>query len=123
MDQAHETLHEAEILFDASALRGVINRAYYAMFYALQALLATRQIGTSKHSGALRLFDREFVKPNLLPKELSRSLRLAFNRRQTHDYGEMVDVDRQTAEDALAEARTFVLNIEAYLRSEGHLRT
>ena len=53
MEQAHETLREAEILLNESALRGTINRAYYAMFYALLALLATKRLGTSKHSGAM----------------------------------------------------------------------
>jgi len=121
MEQAHETLREAEILLNESALRGTINRAYYAMFYALLALLATKRLGTSKHSGALALFDREFVKPGVFPRELSRSLRLAFDRRQTHDYGEMAQVDRQIAEETLADAEMFVAAIEAHLRSVGHL--
>jgi len=82
MEQAHETLREAEILLKESALRGAINRAYYAMFYALLALLATKRLGTSRHSGALALFDREFVKPGVFPRELSRTLRLAFDRHE-----------------------------------------
>jgi uncharacterized protein (UPF0332 family) len=121
MEQAHETLQEAEILFNEHALRGAINRAYYAMFYALLALLATRRLGTSKHSGALALFDREFVKTGVFPRELSRSLHLAFDRRQTHDYGEMIQVNRHIAEETLADARAFVAAIEAHLRSVGHL--
>lgn len=120
MEQAHQTLQEAEILLDESALRGTINRAYYAMFYALLALLATKQLGTSKHSGALALFDREFVKTGVFPRELSRSLHLAFDRRQTHDYGEMVQVNRQIAEDTLTNARAFVAAIESHLHSIGH---
>jgi predicted nucleotidyltransferase len=43
IEQAQETLREAELLLGAAALRGAINRAYYAMFYALLALLATKQ--------------------------------------------------------------------------------
>jgi len=121
MEQACETLREAEILLNESALRGTINRAYYAMFYALLALLATKQLGTSRHSGALALFDREFVKTNVFPRELSRSLRLAFDRRQTHDYGEMVQVNRKVAEESLADAKTFVAAIGSYLHSVGHL--
>lgn len=117
LQQAHETLREAEILFEASALRGVVNRAYYSMFYALLGLLATRELGTSKHSGALALFDREFVKAGLFPKDLSRSSRLAFNRRQTHDYGEVIEVDGETAREALADAKTFVTAVETYLKT------
>jgi uncharacterized protein (UPF0332 family) len=121
MEQAHETLREAEILLNESALRGTINRAYYAMFYALLAVLATKRLGTSKHSGALALFDREFVKTGVFPRELSRSLRLAFDRRQIHDYGEIAQVDCQIAEETLADAKTFVAAIESHLQSVGHL--
>lgn len=39
--EAHETLREAQVLLDADALRGATNRAYYAMVYAILALLAT----------------------------------------------------------------------------------
>jgi uncharacterized protein (UPF0332 family) len=121
MQQAHETLREAAILLNEDAWRGTVNRAYYAMFYALLALLATRQLGTSRHSGALSLFDREFVKQGIFPLELSRSLHLAFERRQRHDYGEMIALNREIAEQSLAEARDFVAAIAAYLHSAGHL--
>lgn len=120
MEQGHDTLREAEILLSESALRGTINRAYYAMFYALLALLATKQLGTSKHSGAISLFDREFVKTGLFPRELSRALHLAFDRRQTHDYGEMVPITWQIAEETLSDAKAFVAALESYLRSIGH---
>lgn len=120
LEQAEETLREANILLKEDALRGAINRAYYAMFYALLALLATKQLGTSKHSGAIGLFDREFVKPGLLSKELSRSLRLAFNRRQAHDYAELVEVDRQTAEETANSAKEFVEAIRVFLQSQGY---
>jgi uncharacterized protein (UPF0332 family) len=121
MEQASETLREAEILLGEAALRGAVNRAYYAMFYALLALLATKQLGTSKHSGALGLFDREFVKTGLFPRELSRSLRLAFNLRQTHDYKEMTEVDSSTAETTLTDAKVFVEAVQTYLHSNDYL--
>lgn len=70
------------------------------------------------HSGVLGLFDREFVKPGLLPRELSRSLRLAFNRRQSWDYGEMGDLDPEEVTDMVAEAKLFVQAIEEFLRPE-----
>jgi uncharacterized protein (UPF0332 family) len=121
MEQAQETLREAAILFNEDAWRGTVNRAYYAMFYALLALLATRQLGTSRHSGALSLFDREFVKQGVFPLELSRSLHLAFDRRQRQNYGEMVALSREIAEQSLTEAKEFVAAIAIYLRSAGHL--
>jgi len=77
IQQANETFHEAEILFNQSAYRGTINRAYYAMFYSVLALLATKKLGTSKHSGVIGLFDREFVKTGFLPRDLSRAFKVS----------------------------------------------
>jgi len=51
LNQARETLHEAEILDREESWRGVVNRSYYAMFYAVLALAVKSQEPTSKHSG------------------------------------------------------------------------
>jgi len=115
LDQARETLREANILLANDAYRGAINRAYYAMFYALLALLATKQLGTSRHSAAIALFDREFVKTGSFPASLSQALHLAFERRQTHDYGEIMEADRASAEETLSGAQAFVDAVAAYL--------
>ncbi len=117
--EAEETLREAEILLAQSAFRGSINRSYYAMFYAVSGLLATRELGTSKHSGVISLFDREFVKTGILPKALSRSLHKAFDERQASDYGEMLMPDRALTESLLAEARVFVREIKIQLAKVG----
>ena len=115
MEQASETLSEAAILRDAGAFRGAVNRAYYAMFYALLGLLATRQLGTSKHSGAIAMFDSEFVRTGAFSPEYSRSLHRAFRRRQVSDYGEVVRADLSAASEAIADAERFVAAVGSYL--------
>ena len=122
MTQARETLREAEILLAASAVRGTFNRAYYAMFYALTALLATKGLSTSKHSGTLALFDREFVKPGVFPPKYSRVVRMAFERRQRYDYGETVTpLSPDNAANAVTEATEFLEAVASYLRLRGYL--
>ena len=121
MEQATATLREAHILIAEHAGRGAVNRAYYAMFYAVLALLATKGLGSSKHSGTISLFDREFVKPGDLPKELSRALHMAFERRQQADYGELTQLDEPAAAWAIEEAETFIRRVRDYLTSRGLL--
>ena len=121
IEQAQETLQEAKILHAAGTLRGSVNRAYYAMFYAALALLATRQVGTSKHSGVLAMFDQEFVKTGLVAKNLSRSFHLAFSRRQVNDYGEMTALDEKTVDKMLQDATEFLAAAETFLRQTGYL--
>ncbi len=117
LQQAHETLDEAAALFEKSFWRGAINRSYYAMFYAVLALAVLRQQVTSKHSGVIAFFDREFVKTDIFPPELSRSLHLAFDRRQTNDYGEIFTVTEDEAWQAIEDARIFITSISNYLES------
>ena len=54
IQQAEESLEEAEYLFDGKkSPRSVINRTYYAMYYAILALLIFEKFSSSKHSGVL----------------------------------------------------------------------
>jgi uncharacterized protein (UPF0332 family) len=86
LEQAHESLDAARVLLEKKLDRPALNRAYYAMFYAVLALLATRKRETSKHSGAISLFDKEFVKAGMFDKDFSRWLHEAFDLRQRSDY-------------------------------------
>lgn len=119
ISEAQETLREAKLLLDQSAYRGSINRSYYAMFYAVLALLATKNFSSAKHSGVISLFDREFVKIGYFSKELSRSFHRAFDERQASDYGEMLEPDLNSATDLFEQAQEFVVAIQKYLGSKG----
>ncbi len=68
LEQADESLEAARTLLDKGLIRPSVNRAYYAMFYAVLALLARGKKETSKHSGAIALFDRDFVKKGIFIK-------------------------------------------------------
>ena len=93
MKQAYETIEEAEMLFKQDYWRGTINRAYYAMFYAVLALAALKAVVISKHTHAIAFLDKEFIKKGIFPKEISRTLHISFDERQTNDYGEIWDID------------------------------
>jgi len=66
LEQADEPLSAAAINLAHDFHRSAVNRAYYAMFYAVLALLASRQLETSRHSGAISQFDQLFVKVGAL---------------------------------------------------------
>lgn len=112
--QAGEALSDAALLLEKSRLRAAINRAYYAMFYAVLALLHTTGLGTSKHSGAIALFDREFVKSGKLDKDLSRTLHDAFALRQRMDYDELAEPEPAEVIELLDNAREFVSRSKAF---------
>jgi uncharacterized protein (UPF0332 family) len=104
LDQAQETLKEADALREHELWRGVVNRSYYGMFYAVLALGVFKQAIITKHTQAMAFFDREFVKTGIFPRELSRSLHLGFDQRQVNDYGDIWAVNREEAETVFSEA-------------------
>lgn len=95
------------------------SRAYYAMFYAATALLASKGISQSKHSGVHSAFGQHFVKPGLIESQYSRMLVNAFNVRLDSDYEVEPSIDGPLAEDILRDARQFVKMAAAYLQQEG----
>lgn len=115
LEQADESLQASQLLLEKGLIRPSLNRAYYAMFYAVLALLATRQQETVKHSGAISLFDKEFVRNGTFAKELSRWLHDAFNLRQRSDYAIEIEVKTEKAEEILQHASIFVTDIKANL--------
>src|SRR5687767_15129873 len=111
LKQAEETLRASTLLME-HRLDGVMNRSYYAMFYAVLALLALRQLETSKHAGAISLFDREFVHTGVFPRELSRWLYQAFRQRLAADYAPLNTVTEAEARQVLDEASQFVAQVK-----------
>jgi uncharacterized protein (UPF0332 family) len=53
MERAHETLEVAARNLDDGFYAASVNRAYYAIFYAANAMLSTEGLARSKHSGVV----------------------------------------------------------------------
>src|SRR3989442_16039918 len=69
-------------------LPGALNRLYYAALYAARALLALREIDSSRHSGVIALFYQHFVRTAIVDAEVARVFSRAFEKRLTTDYGD-----------------------------------
>lgn len=85
------------------------------MFYAVLALLQRAGKVPSKHTGVMGLFDREFIRTGVLPRDLSRGLHRAFDARQAADYRFADPLDPAEAREALQKASHFVEAIAAHL--------
>jgi uncharacterized protein (UPF0332 family) len=110
--KAKRSVDAARRLLGAGDLDFAIGRAYYAMFYAAEALLVERGRRFRKHSGVHAAFGEEFTKSGQLDPKFHRWLLDAFDLRAESDYGtdlQLSEEDVRTvidhAEDLLAEAR------------------
>jgi uncharacterized protein (UPF0332 family) len=115
-EQARTTLAEAVRMLDEGfSCRSIVNRAYYAMFYMVLALFLKRNVefSTSKHTGIMALFDKEFVLTGMVDREHSRSLHATFDRRLEFDYKDYVSASVEDAGEAVEAARKFIEALEA----------
>lgn len=114
LKQAQETLRDAETMLKSNlSPQSVINRAYYAMFYAVLALYIKNNIDlkTSKHAGVIALFDKEFVHTGKFAKKYSKMLHKAFEIRQEGDYKELAVFTQIDAGELVELAKEFLLRI------------
>ena len=63
--KARESLRAADGLFRDNHPDVSASRAYYSMFYLVEALLLTRDLKFKKHTGVIGAFNREFIKTKI----------------------------------------------------------
>ncbi len=116
LDHAALTLDDAEFLLQDGRKLALANRAYYAVFYCLSALLLTEGITTKKHSGALSKFNELFVKTSRFDMAAGKLVAHSFNARQSADYDMQSDITDELAQQLLHDARYFYDLTLAYFR-------
>ena len=115
LDHAKNALQAAASNIEHGFYTTAINRAYYAIFYAVSALLLTKGLARSKHAGVIAAFREHFVKPGLIEAEYSDIYGDVMDARVDSNYEVTFAADLGTAESALTDARRFVERILAYL--------
>ena len=115
MERARESLDEAKMLFDAGHFNAYVNRLYYACFYAISALLLTRDFSTSKHGYLRSLMHREFVKTGVIPKNLGTHFDLLFDNRHKGDYDDFIRFKAEDVVGWLEKTQDFIRYIEGII--------
>jgi uncharacterized protein (UPF0332 family) len=116
LKQAQVALDDAKFLIDGKrSPQSIVNRSFYAMFYAALALLQKIGKVPTKHAGVISLFDTEFALRGTFAKELSKDFHKAFELRQVSDYRVIEELSPEKAEDTWKKAERFVHTVKKYL--------
>ncbi|MGD2158520.1 MAG: HEPN domain-containing protein [Anaerolineales bacterium] len=94
LEKAHQSQLAAESLKEEGYLDFAASRAYYAMFYAAQALLLSRGLSFSSHTAVIAAFGKEFAKTGDMDTKFHRWLIDAQDLRISGDY----DIDSSISE-------------------------
>lgn len=118
LERAHEALDEALILLERGHANTFINRLYYACFYAVSALLLTKELSSSKHSGVRALFLQNFVKSGIVDRKMGKLYDKLFDTRQKGDYADLVRFNLDEVRPWLKDVESFVESLERLIKKE-----
>ncbi|MBS3771588.1 MAG: HEPN domain-containing protein [Bacteroidales bacterium] len=108
LQRAEESYEDALILAKNQRWNAVVNRLYYACFYAVIALLLQNNIETQSHDGTRTQFGLHFVKTGLIDKKYGKLYSKLFDFRQKGDYGDLYDYDGITISPLINSVREFI---------------
>ncbi|MBR5598224.1 MAG: HEPN domain-containing protein [Lachnospiraceae bacterium] len=113
---AHEKLESAKVLLEAQLYKDSVGRSYYAIFSAIRAILAMKQVDFSKHAGVIAYFQKEYIKTEVFDKKYSKYLQQAFQIRNSCDYDDFYIVSKQDAEEQYERAVEIIKVVEGYVK-------
>lgn len=84
--RAKEAIEAARFNQQGSFCLAATNRAYYACYYCMVALLLTENVAAKTHQGIRAKFNELFIKTGTFPLEVAGYIKTAFDLRQEADY-------------------------------------
>ena len=120
LERSAEFLDESKMLLENGSFKGSIHRSYYAIFTAVRALLAEKEVDFKKHSAVISYFRREYIRLERFDKKYSDYIGDAFRFRNNSDYADFFIVSREESETQYNHAVEFYGAIKNYLENLGN---
>jgi len=108
MEKAHKSLEAAKHEFDHKNIDFCINRLYYAVFYAVSALLIIKGQSYKKHSAVRVALHRDFVKTGLIPVKYGKLYDALLRDREEADYVAFVNFNQEVIKEELEQTEGFI---------------
>ena len=118
LETAKNDLKSARALFAMEDYRGANNRAYYAIFHAINAVHAINGKAYKRHKDAVANFNKDYVKTSVFPREMGRKIGQAEEIRHASDYDDFYIASKEESEKQLLTADEFIIMAEKYCREQ-----
>lgn len=116
---AKDNLKAAKILLEAKEYKSANNRAYYAIFHAVNAIHALNGNAFKRHKDAIGYFNKKYVKTEIFPRDMGRKIGEAEEIRHASDYDDFYIASREESERQAAVAEEFIQMVEKYCEDAG----
>lgn len=117
IETAYKTLDAAKVLTENGFWNSAVNRLYYSVFYAVNAILVKHEIITQSHSGTKSQFSLHFIKTGKLDKKYGKLLAELFDWRQKGDYENLYEFNSESVLPLLDSVLDMIQQIEKEIKS------
>ena len=114
--RAKETLAETNAMIESSFCNAAVNRLYYACYYSVIALLMKHNIKAQTHTGVCRMFGLHFIQTGIISQDLGIFYSKLLDKRQTGDYDDFVEYNKETLDFLLPRAKELIEIIEVLIK-------
>ena len=105
------------MLADNGFWNSAVNRLYYSLFYAVNALLVFNKIHTKSHSSTKSQFSLHFVKTGIFNKKYGRLLSELFDWRQKGDYENIFDYNQESVQHLFEPVKEMIDKIDDEIKN------
>lgn len=114
IETAKEDLKSAILLRDAGLYKGANNRAYYAVFHAINAVHALNGNAYKRHKDAIANFNKEYVKTKIFPRDIGRKIAGIEEIRHASDYDDFYIASIEEVNEQILVAQEFIDMVQKY---------
>lgn len=118
LERAKQDLVDTELLYRNKSLLAANNRAYYAIFHAIQAVLSLERIDFKRHKDAIGYFNHNYVKPEIFPRKLGKRIGQAFQIREDSDYDYEFIPELEQTRTQVETAKELIELVEEYINKQ-----
>lgn len=119
LEKASDAVRNAAYDLQGGFELATANRAYYACYYCMTALLYTHNVYAKTHQGLRAKFSELFIKTGLFPEDASTTVSLLFDYRQEADYDLDAEITNDEAFNLVHKANEFLELTRAYFNKIG----
>lgn len=118
LEQAKRELKDAKLLYNDNSYLSANNRAYYAIFHSIRAVLALEPIDFKKHKDVVAYFNKNYVNPEIFPRTLGKRIMQAKRIREDSDYDDEYMANKEATENQIETAEELINLVEKYIENK-----
>ena len=121
LERAKEDLSDAKYNYKDKRYLNANNRAYYAIFHAIRAVLALERVDFKKHKDVIAYFNQHYIKTEKFPKIIGRKISLAKETREDSDYDDEFEPTDEVTRSQIETAEELINLVEKFINEKSKI--